>query len=136
MARWFDIKLTPGRGLASKLFHVGSYLAESDTGREKTVITRNTKEFNALFFLIFLFHLVNCLLKMISGFVICYAIFVSSTVSECRWRREVEKIYIFVDQGIHSLTLGTISKVVISLFLVCETMHSPIEPLGNKLSLQ
>ena len=102
----FCIKLTPGRGRASKLFHVGSYLTESETVREETVITKNAIEFNALFFLIFLLHLVNWLLWIISGFLICYAISVWSTVSEYRWERQGEKSLFVHHNTLRSDTMG------------------------------
>ena len=70
--------LTSGRGRASRLFHVGSYLTQSDTEKEETKerrnIVRKAKEFSAPLSPIFQSHLINCLLWMMSGFVVCYVI--------------------------------------------------------------
>ena len=63
----FGMDLTPGRGLASRLSHVGLYLTESDISREDTKTNRKDEEFSAPYF-IFQLHFLNGLLSMVSGF--------------------------------------------------------------------
>ena len=69
-----DSILTCGRGRASRLFHVGSYLTQSDSEKDdikiRRCIVRRAEEFSIPFSPIFRSHWVNCLLWLMSGSVV------------------------------------------------------------------